>query len=60
MSTDDGGPLGKSATLLGDGRVLFAGGCSTAAELYDPATGTFTPTGDMTTVRGGIGRGPAA
>ena len=53
MSTDDGGPLGESATLLGDGRVLFAGGCSTAAELYDPATGTFTPTGDMTAVRAG-------
>ena len=53
MSTDDGGPLGESATLLGDGRVLFAGGCSTAAELYDPATRTFTPTGDMTTVRAG-------
>ena len=48
MTTDDGGPLGESATLLADGRVLFAGGCSTAAELYDPATGTFTPTGDMT------------
>ena len=43
----------KSATPLADGRVLFAGGCSTAAELYDPATGTFTPTGDMTAVRGG-------
>ena len=53
MTTDDGGPLAESATLLGDGRVLFAGGCGTAAELYDPATGTFTPTGDMTAVRGG-------
>ena len=42
-----------------DGRVLFAGGCSTAAELYDPATGTFTPTGDMTAVRGGVGRDAA-
>ena len=53
MATAEGGPLGESATPLADGRVLFAGGCSTAAELYDPATGTFTPTGDMTAVRGG-------
>ena len=60
MSTDEGGPLGESATLLGDGRVLFAGGCSTAAELYDPATGTFTPTGDMTAVACGVGRDAAA
>ncbi len=53
MPTDPSGPLGETATLLADGRVLFAGGCGTAAELYDPATGTFTPTGDMTVVRGG-------
>ncbi len=53
MSTDDGGSLAESATLLGDGRVLFAGGCGTAAELYDPPTGTFSPTGDMTAVRAG-------
>lgn len=52
MVADDGGALGsKSATLLADGRVLFAGGCTTAAELYDPSTGTFTPTGSMTEAR---------
>jgi hypothetical protein len=32
-----------TATLLGDGRVLVAGGGS-EAELYDPGTGTFSPT----------------
>ncbi len=36
-----------------DGRVLVTMGCSTAAELYDPATGTFTPTGSLAEVRGG-------
>ena len=51
MVANEGGPLGQSATLLADGRVLFAGGCTTAAELYDPATGTFTPTGSMAETR---------
>ena len=50
---DEGGPLGETATRLADGRVLVAGGCSTAAELYDPATGTFSPTGSMSAVRAG-------
>jgi large repetitive protein len=43
-----------SATLLPNGQVLIAGGEDAnfkplaSAELYNPATGTFTPTGTMT------------
>jgi hypothetical protein len=50
-----------TATLLVDGRVLVAGGGPpqwshpgpdlATAELYDPKTGTFSPTGSMTTTR---------
>ena len=51
-----------TATLLADGRVLIAGGGSrdartgafktqSSAELYDPRTGTFKATGNMTTPR---------
>jgi hypothetical protein len=50
-----------TATRLRDGRVLIAGGgnCGNAetggiwasAELYDPVTGTFSPTGSMATPR---------
>jgi hypothetical protein len=46
-----------TATLLDDGRVLVAGGvvaggdASTAADLYDPSTGTFTALDPMITGR---------
>ncbi len=52
-----------TATLLGNGKVLIAGGTSclggncpgnsvlATAELYDPITKTFSATGKMTTPR---------
>jgi hypothetical protein len=50
---------GHSATLLPDGKVLIAGGMRRnqdfykSAELYDPATGKFQPTGEMSVARVG-------
>ena len=43
---------GATATLLGDGRVLIVGGGDrdeylASAEIYDPATGTFSVVGSM-------------
>ena len=67
---------GHSATLISgcncpaDGKVLIAGGATPgatlrSAELYDPATGKFTPTGAMKATRARhsatlIGNGPLA
>src|SRR5438552_3990491 len=53
---------GHTATLLSNGKLLIAGGCAgengnslglASAELYNPATGTWTLTGSMTTARVG-------
>jgi hypothetical protein len=48
--------LYHTATLLGDGAVLIAGGMAgtvalSSTELFDPASGSFTPSGDMHTAR---------
>jgi N-acetylneuraminic acid mutarotase len=51
--------ISHTAVLLPNGKVLVAGGCNAdcgtaataAAELYDPATGAWSLTGSMSTVR---------
>jgi hypothetical protein len=54
--------VGSTATLLGNGQVLVTGGLlgtasnpgsSTSALLYNPATGTWTTTGSLSTPRTG-------
>jgi len=53
--------VGHTATLLRDGRVLVAGGFAdgeansvrVSAELYDPANGSWSRTGDMLQARAG-------
>ena len=52
------GRVGQTATLLGGGKVLVAGGApsfggaaASTAELFDPATAIFSPTGAMVTAR---------
>jgi hypothetical protein len=54
--SDDDRREGASATLLGDGRMLVAGGgnpsATLSAELYDPASGRWTTTSRMTDYHG--------
>ena len=57
-NTIGAGP-GRTATLLGNGRVLVTGGATSdfeplaLAELYDPSTGAWTATPDMVEARSG-------
>jgi len=53
-----GQPSGHTATLLPNGKVLVAGGgdingIHVSTELYDPASGTWSATGSLTTARSG-------
>jgi N-acetylneuraminic acid mutarotase len=68
MFTRTGSPstsiCGAAATLLADGRVLFAGGSGpgtwgdgrvyfSSVEVYDPATGGFRSAGSLSVARNG-------
>jgi len=53
MDTTAGASTGDTATKLADGRVLVTQACGTTVEMYDPATGTFSPTGSLTATRSG-------
>src|SRR5439155_8636727 len=44
---------GHTATLLGNGKVLVAGGGTARAELFNPSTGVFTFTKNMIAARMG-------
>ena len=44
---------GHSATVLGNGSVLLAGGGRAEVEVYDPASGTSEPAGEMSSIRNG-------
>src|SRR6266550_3229006 len=50
-----GQPSGHTATLLPNGKVLVAGGGDIHGipELYDPASGTWSATGNLATARRG-------
>jgi hypothetical protein len=53
-----GARLNHTATLLPNGKVLVAGGTGSSfalasAQLYDPASGTWSPTGSMVSARTG-------
>jgi WD40 repeat protein len=50
-SMSGGRGMGQAAARLPDGRVLIVGGNGVSAEVYDPATGKFSPTGDTTAAR---------